>query len=178
MMCSILAATACASSNPPAASGPAPVETVRLVDGGGMLTMTTTPSGGSMDAAVPMALDQVWRRLPVVFDSLGIPIGMVDPTAHTIGNPSYRLRRRVGTVALSKYINCGSAQGMSSADTYEISLSVVTQARSTGAASTTLSTTVAASGHPITQSGDDVRCTSTGTLERKILEMVTGRPSH
>jgi hypothetical protein len=40
----------------------------------------------------------------------------------TMGNSSLRVRRRLGDVAISKYINCGNVQGGPSADAYEIQL--------------------------------------------------------
>jgi hypothetical protein len=70
----------------------------------------------------------VWVALKTTYDSLAIPISTIDPATHTMGNTTMRVRRRLGNIAMSKYINCGNTQGGPSADTYEIVLSVVTRA--------------------------------------------------
>src|SRR5690349_16319289 len=53
---------------------------------------------------VAFPLQQVWRVLPAVFDSLGIPITDVDPAQHVIGSSGFKARNRLKNVPLSKFI--------------------------------------------------------------------------
>src|SRR5438270_9156489 len=95
-----------------------PLETVRISAslGGGTSTIETHPASGPTKIAVGFSADRVWRVLKIAYDSLAIPVSTLDPSARTIGNGSLRIRRRLGDVAVSKYINCGNTQGGSSAD--------------------------------------------------------------
>jgi hypothetical protein len=115
--------------------------------------------------------DRVWAVMRAVYDSLGIPVASFDASTKTIGNTGLRLKRRLGEVALSKYINCGSTQGFPSADTYEVFLSVTTSVRpaASGPQATQISTTVDGQARPITFSGEPVRCSSLTTLEARIV---------
>ena len=78
---------------------------------------TNTAVGGK----VGFAVDRVWP-LRAAYDSLAIPVAVFNAATGTMGNSSLRVRRRLGDVAISKYINCGNVQGGPSADAYEIQL--------------------------------------------------------
>jgi hypothetical protein len=108
-----------------------------------------------------------------VYDSLGIAVATFDAASKTIGNTGLRLKRRLGEVALSKYVNCGSTQGFPSADTYEVFLSVTTTIRpaASGPQATEIATTIDGQARPITFSGEPVRCSSVSTLEARIVEI-------
>ncbi len=68
--------------------------------------------------AVPVAgvsvlasgIEKAWLVLPAVYDSLGIPRSKVDRASYTIGNLGMQVRRRLGNVRLSKYLDCGTTQ--------------------------------------------------------------------
>jgi hypothetical protein len=171
-----MSAAACASSNTVGQASPS-VETVRMQSGGGTLTMATVHEAAANGGAVPFALDPTWLALRAVYDSLGIAITTIDSKNHVMGNPNVKLRRRLGNVALSKYINCGNTQGAPSADTYEIILSVLTTLRREGEG-TMILTTVEGQGRPITISGDYTRCSSTSALEARIVDMVNAALKH
>src|SRR5262245_37997230 len=169
MVCSVVVA-GCASSGGPQATPPTP-EVVRVQTGSGatMTTSTMPNSPNPQGGVVGYPIDRTWTVMRAVYDSLGIPVAVFEPTSGTIGNANLRLKRRLGDVALSKYINCGNAQGFPSADTYEVSLSVITYARPDASGGTALTTTVGGDARPITISGEPVRCTSLSTLEAKVV---------
>lgn len=169
-----IALAACASSGA-SPSGAPTMETVRVASGNSMMTTTMHPTVNANGATIAFPLDQAWAALRFVYDSLGIPVATLDPASHTIGNPEMKLRRRLGDVGLSQYINCGNTQGAPSAETYEIRMSVLTQAQPAASGSTTVTTMVEARGKPITMSGEYTLCTSTGTLERRIVDFVRAR---
>lgn len=175
---SCFALVGCASANGtvnPASSGPTPQETVRVSAGVGAGTMTvdTHPITASARITVSFTRDRVWKEMKGAFDSLGIAITTFDPVSHTIGNSSLRVRRRLGDVAMSKYVNCGNVQGVQSADAYEVVASVITRLEPGDTPlETVLATAVDAQGRPMTISSEFVRCASTGVLEKKISEIV------
>ena len=76
-------------------------------------------------AATP---DQVWRLLPGVLDSLGIPVNVLDAGKKTIGNSGFNMRGRLKSVPLSRYIDCGNSTGIGpNADSYQVNLEFVVE---------------------------------------------------
>jgi len=163
----------CASSS--ATTGGSPLESIRISGGAGLPTTTvdTHPTNAASTTLVGFSLDRVWVALRVAYDSLAIPVATVDAASHTIGNGSLRIRRKLGNVAMSKYVNCGNTQGGPSADTYELVLSVVTRAEPAESGMTRLVTSVDAQGRPLTISSEYARCMSTGGIETRLAQIVT-----
>jgi hypothetical protein len=176
LVLSALAITAC-SSKPQPDVAPLPQQTIRIPgSSGGVpttmgITHTTTPSVRTVGASV----DAVWNALPAVYTALGIPIEDRNVAARTLGNPALKLRRRLGDVALSKYLDCGNTQGGPSADTYEIVLSVDTRVRAAagGADSAVVTTIVDGRGRPVAFSADYVNCGSRGQLEKRFFDLLS-----
>jgi hypothetical protein len=171
----LLAAAACAS--PSGGVAPEHPETVRISGGSapGTMQITTVTTTAPNVAILAWPVAAVWRVLPRVFDSLGIATNTVDSKSYVMGNAGFRVRRLLGKVPLSKYIDCGNAQGPPSADTYEIQMSIVTQLTPGAGNATTVTTTLEASGRPITLSSEYSRCTSRGVLEPAIAAVAQAR---
>jgi hypothetical protein len=166
------ALAACASTGVP---GSPSVETVRVASGNGVMTTALHPTLNANGGMINAQVGQTWAFLRTIYDSLGIAVATLDPAKHIIGNPDLKLRRRLGEVGLSKYIDCGNAQGSPSAETYEVRMSVLTQAQVVSEWQTTVLTTIEARAKPITMSGEFSLCSSTGALEKRILEMLKAR---
>src|SRR5262245_6048552 len=102
----LAAAVGCASGTRSGggSSGAVP-QTVRVVTGTSTnmtASMMNTPTANGGTVAFPE--DRVWAIMRTVYDSLGISVATFDPALKTIGNNNLRLKRRLGEVALSKYI--------------------------------------------------------------------------
>jgi hypothetical protein len=156
-----------------ASTGTVP-QTVRVVTGNSTnMTASMMNAPTALGGTVAFPEDRVWAVMRTVYDSLGIAVATFDAASKTIGNTGLRLKRRLGEVALSKYVNCGSTQGFPSADTYEVFLSVTTTIRpaASGPQATEIATTIDGQARPITFSGEPVRCSSVSTLEARIVEI-------
>jgi hypothetical protein len=161
--------TACASSGNSELGGNE--RTVHLADGtGGFLRLRGSDGARIVNLTYPM--DKVWRALPTVFDSLGIPLTDLNPATHILGNSGMKVHKTLGKVSLSKYLECGSTQGYPSAETYDIQISVRTQVEDAGNGATSIGTLVEAAGRPMAFAGEYVRCTTKGELESRIAESV------
>jgi hypothetical protein len=171
---SIVVLMACASPHGGQAPQQGAVETISVPRGSGSMNIPTVRSTTTGVATIASPVERVWGVLPAVYGSLGIPIATQDAESRVIGSSGLKLRRRLGNVSLTKYLDCGSSQGGPSADTYEIFLTVLTRATPGASGETTLSTTVEATGRPVSFSSGDVRCTTTGALEGRIAEGVKG----
>jgi hypothetical protein len=173
-----LAAVGCSSANVPKAP-PEPVpQTVRVMGSaapGGTIAMGVTGTPATARSFSILATPaEVWRALPAAYESLGIPISTMDSATGTIGNAGFNVRRRLGSVPLVRYIDCGSTQGGPSAETYDVRL-VVTTVMQSAEAATTLATTVEGMGKPVAFSGEYVRCGSSGALEARIADAVKAK---
>lgn len=168
----LAAVSGCASSGTTSTAGTS-TQTARVSTAGGTTTLTTTASlqPGVMTLDVP--IDAAWRALPVAYDSIGIPVGKVDTLSRVVGNEGYKLRRKLGGVSLTRYLDCGQAQGFRSAETYEINLAVITRLRPLGATQTSAATTVQASARPVNFAGEYSSCSSTGELEKRVADVLS-----
>ena len=124
---------------------------------------------------VGFPIDVVWRALPAAYDSLKIPLTTLDPKAHHLGNEGMKIRQRLGTVSLSKYIDCGQAQIGPSADSYDVYLNVTTTLNARSGAETEIATIVESAAKPLNFGQDYTRCTSKGTIENAISAIVAAR---
>lgn len=134
-------------------------------------------SEGASRSSVAYAPDKVWDVLKAVYDSLSIPVGTVDPTRRLIGNTGFKAHQRLGKTLLSRYIDCGKAQGFPSADSYDVYLSITTHVQPGSNGTSTVSTLVEAAGRPMAFSGEYTRCSTLGSLESAITDGVRKRLS-
>ena len=163
----LLPILACASSQG-GSMAPVPDQTLRIPTSGAATRMTTISIASSIAPSVRMfvaPMDRVWNALPSVYAELGLPLTDRDSSDRTMGSSSFKLRRRLGDVPLSRYLDCGSTQGAPSADSYEILLTVHSSVQSGQAGSTVVSTTVDAMGRPVFVSSEYIHCGSKGGLE-------------
>lgn len=170
----VVAALAACSSNPKPATQPgASIETTRIQAAGTAtsITATHTPTANVTEVTAPM--DKAWATLRAVYDSVGIPVSTVDASQHLLGNTGFKLRRRLGSTPLSRYLDCGAAQGGPNAETYEVFLAVATQLQPGATSGRVVATTsVQASAKPVSFAGEYVSCSSNGALEAKIGQML------
>ena len=179
-------AIGCASAGGSGSNTPAPTETstrIAMTGASGMqgtagntdLKLTSTPSVGVARFDAPV--DRVWREMGAIYEALGIETNTLDPTRHLIGNAQMKARRRLGTVPLTRYIDCGSTQGTPSAESYEILLNIQSYVTAEGTNGSKVTTTFQSMGRPVSMSGEYRTCTSTGALEKRIEELLRTRLS-
>jgi hypothetical protein len=163
----------CASSN--TAPGSASAETARVIGSAGEGAMHSISTGSAPIAGESMVsapVEKLWDALPAIYDSLGVPPATVDKASHLYGNRGLQIRRQLGKVRLSKYIDCGSAQARPSADFYDVNLSLVTQLQPVDAANTKIVTTLDAMARPVSFTGEYIRCATTGEIESRISDQL------
>jgi hypothetical protein len=139
---------------------------------GGRTTLSTSSAPVPGVATIQAPIAKIWLALPAVFDSLEIPRTTFDPASYTIGNVGMQIRRQLGKVRLSKYLDCGAPQLRPSADYYDVNLSVITRLEPEASGDTRLTTTVDAMAKPVAFSGEYGRCASTGEIESKVRSLL------
>ena len=161
---------ACASS-----SGTAKPAT-QTIRGGGAGSLTISSRSVSDVSHLAYPAEAVWRIMPSVFDSLGIPVTVLNPVTKTIGNYAYKTRQRLGRLPLSKYLDCGNTQIGPNADSYDVVLSVTTSVMPDGdPAKTKVVTLVEAQSRPITFNQAYNRCSSKGGIESRVVDIIEAR---
>ncbi|MEP6834801.1 MAG: hypothetical protein ABJB74_15510 [Gemmatimonas sp.] len=180
LLCTLVVGTACAASGAAStASAPTIVRPATQTISGGSLGSLTMSTGSIGDAVhVPYSADAVWRIMPSIFDSIGIPVTEINQANKTIGNRAFKTRTRLGKVPMSKFLDCGTAQIGASADSYDIVLSVLSNVVPDGVAgASVISTIVEAQARPAAFNQAYSSCSSKGTIESKLAELVKARLS-
>jgi hypothetical protein len=145
------------------------------LDGPGGSAIGLRPSVDESASTIAFPITQVWRVLPLAYDSVGLVVTAMDAAVHLIDNGGVRLSRQLGGVPLSRYIDCGSARVGSNIDNYDIVLNVRTQLRANDSAATSVITEVQAMGRPAAFSQDYSRCSSTGKLESQLAAAILAK---
>lgn len=171
-----LVLTACASSG----SSERPVleqvgSTTRVEGVGGMSEFRTNASDPTSEFVIDATPELLWSTLPLVFAELKVPVTLQVPSERLIGNRTFEVRRQLDGVRLSRYLNCGDQLGNPNADTYQLTLRILTRVLGGGGEPTRLMTVVDGTAKPVVGSGGAVPCTSNGGLEKHIVELTQER---
>lgn len=169
LLVALPALAACAAGGPPLVSPPsAQRELYRIeVRPGRFADVEIFSNQRPIDSWVRGDVDAVWAALPAVYQTLGIAnAGVLNADSRLFGRQSMRAYRKLGDRGLSRVIDCGSGYA-GDAETYDITLTVVTQLQPAGT-TTSVRSWVEASGRQQATSSTPVRCRSLGVLERDI----------
>ena len=125
-----------------------------------------------VSSAIDAPVESVWRVLPSVYESLDVPLSVLDTVAMEVGNRGFK-PRRIGGSRLSKYIDCGRGiTATQNADAYEVTMSLLSRVKRADGGGTLLSIEIAGNAKPRAVSGNPVRCVSKGTLEVFMADLV------
>ena len=162
----------CAPAGPGAvASAPGPDVRMNLPQGTQVIaSVGVTVVRGVANLQFP--IEKVWSAMAPAYDSLAIPLTVLDASNHTIGNEGLKARRRIGNTRIGEYLNCGNGEGGPSADIYDINLSMVSKLEPNANGGTTITTTVDGVAKPASFTGDYVKCGTTGVLEQRLVKFV------
>ncbi|KPJ95963.1 MAG: hypothetical protein AMS18_01910 [Gemmatimonas sp. SG8_17] len=168
LIAGVLALVACASSRR-GASTVAGTQTIAQLSGDieAQLIHGTAVSSHSVGAGVMDA----WGALPAVYDSLRVPIAVVDTVNMRLGTGAFQ-PSRIGGKRLSRYLDCGRGMTGANADTYGVTISLVTWVSEQSGGGTQVHTAIQASAKARDVNSYPVNCSSKGVLEMEIAELV------
>ena len=163
-----------AGCNPPPESAPKPTTAVENV----AIPLGETGSSRAVDytvrnekfisnATIDGRLEQVWAVMPDVYKRLGLPVDGINPATHAVTTGQVHMRRSLNNVPMSVFLECGRAALGPNADIYDINLRVETAIGGADGA-VVVHSSLAAAGSGVGNGGSQVRCSSTGELERRI----------
>jgi hypothetical protein len=111
-----------------------------------------------------------WGALPLVYDSLRVPIALVDTVNMRLGSGSFH-PSRIGGKRLSRYLDCGRGMTGANADIYRVTVSLVTWVSAQSGGRTQIHTAIQANAKARDVNSYPVNCSSKGILEREIAEL-------
>lgn len=127
--------------------------------------------GAVMSVVVKAPPTKVLVALLSAYSDLGIEVRLYDPSAGQVGNRDFSSVHRLAGERLSKFVSCGQILMGQAADSYRVTMSMVSQVTPRGG-ETTLETWLTASARDLATSSSSASCVSTGALETKLNELV------
>ena len=170
LILSAVSTLACAGSAPPT-PGSGPAQQQVIVPGGAALNVVAVSGLQTHEFAYP--IDKVWKVLPAVFDSVSVPVSLLDPQVHTIGNRGFKLRGKLGKVGLGRYIDCSTTQIGPNAESYDITLTLTASLATTAGGATSMTINLEASAKPLAFAQEPFRCSTKGNLEQRVKDLTT-----
>ena len=118
-----------------------------------------------------MDYERAWALLPTLLQDLGLSVGSIDPSTGRVSHRGERVRRINGK-RMSEYLDCGmGSTAQPYANLYEVALGYeVVMRRSQRTGIVEVEMRVEATAKPQDVSGNALRCTSEGTLERLVFQ--------
>lgn len=166
----------CASTGAPVSgtlSGARSIETGERV-GARMGSLPEFKSAQRSTVRLPIAA--AWTSLTRAYETLGIPLTMMTPTTNSLGNEGMRRTHNLAGTPLSTFLDCGSGTGGGpNADMYAVTMSVVSQLQVVSDTSTEVATMVQATAAPLSFGSPEVTCSTTGSLEQRIVALIRGQ---
>lgn len=122
--------------------------------------------------AYSASLEEVWLAVAVVYRQLEIPVTVTDRAGWRVGNPQAQTRR-IGNERMSRFFECGQASmGRPRADQYDFTYSIFSRLQQATDGRTILLTEADAFARPSSVSTNPVHCSSNGSLEKRIADLV------
>jgi hypothetical protein len=150
-----------------------PVTQRIVMPAGSTLNINTVDVNAGYSQIIIGAMDAAWTALNVAYSDLKIPVTTLVDAQHLVGNDSYKVRRRVGTIPMQQILDCGNSHGIPNAETYDILMSISSFLTPNPKGGLNLITRIDATGRsPNFARENAVACHSSGTLEKDIAERV------
>jgi hypothetical protein len=156
----------CASSGSPGPDVALPSQRTVAVDDS---RVYRTSVAANARVPIPAPPNRTFDAVKAVYDELGIPAGMHDPSTGRFGNSDFWKQRRLANEPISAFLNCGESFTGPVANNYRIYMSLLSLVRPDGKGGSELETAFAAQAQNMEgSSGDRISCGSTGKLEERI----------
>ena len=122
------------------------------------------------DSTIEATPDVVFSAVAAAYQDLGIEVRFLNSTARQIGNKRFSKMYDLAGVHLSKYVGCGSTETGPVADTYRVTMSIVSQVTPSGTGSR-VSTQLTAYAEDLGSSKGTLSCLTLGALEQRINQL-------
>lgn len=161
----------CASSAPNPTLGRTGERIVDIQDRSGTVVNTRLRSDDQTRTAdLNLGFEVAWTRLPALLAELGLSIGSINEASGRVSHSGERVSRIAGE-RLSTYLDCGTGTtAQPNANAYGVFLSYEVLIAAQGPGASVAEMRIDATARPRDVSGNPVRCTSKGALERLLFD--------
>ena len=171
----LLLAAAC-SAGPAPDVATTPVTTRIGLGAGGAVNLRQSMDQVAIAAELRIPADSAFALLRAVYAELQLAVGRDDPRSRTVAVVGAKVRRRLGGVPLTRYLDCGAKYNIPNAETYDVELSITSQITPKEDGSSQVTTLVqAAANDPVHGTDNQVNCTSLSALEMRIADGIRQR---
>ena len=119
------------------------------------------------DSVINASPDAALAALEAAYNELGIEVKFRNNATGQLGNKRFSKLRELGGVRLSKYVGCGFAETGPVADSYRVTMSLVSRVSRTGMASR-VDTQLTAYAEDLGSSKGTLSCATLGALEQRV----------
>lgn len=176
VLLSVLAAGCAPASTSATATPPAQPDRVVAVDDRIGQSIRTGSNPSATRVTLSATADQVFDAVTSSYAFLKIPITYADKGLGEQGNKKFIMSRTFDGQLVSSYLNCGDDPfGGPNANANPVQVSIVSRARASGGTSTVLETLITGVTYKGGGNSGPIYCSTTGTLEQHIGEMVSSR---
>jgi hypothetical protein len=113
-----------------------------------------------------------WTSIARAYADAGLPPGVAQEGMRTYGVQRATVRRALAGVPLSRLLRCGATMGIENADSYSVTLSLISKLRPIQTDTVVIESQLRASAVPTGVSSNPITCATTGELERRIANLL------
>jgi hypothetical protein len=165
------AALLCALAGCASATGSAPQENGRVVDRTNTAVLRSRDETAQNTVHVAANQAAIFAALADIYPALGVNIALQDPATGDFGNRNFSKMYRLGGVQLSKYLGCGITSTGPGADSFLVTMSLVSHVTQ-DANGATVVTRLDATAQDQGASNARQSCLTTGQLEQKVSDLL------
>ena len=126
---------------------------------------------------VPGNPADVYRKVRSVYETLKLKAPLVDSTSGIVGNPGFQHTGALAGQRMSAWIGCGEGMTGPNADSWRITMALLSSVEGAGKDTTRLRTVIVATAQNLAQGGrTPTQCNTTGQLEGQIHAKVQAMP--
>jgi hypothetical protein len=141
----------------------------RVLGTAGDIVLRTRDPGQQGPIPVAVTPDKMLAALNAAYADLGIEVKLWDPPNGQVGNKNFTKMYRLAGSSLSTYVGCGLTTNGEAADSYRVTLSIVSHVSPDVGGSRVL-TTLSAFAEDLASSKGTISCETRGILEQKVLQ--------
>jgi hypothetical protein len=169
----LAALSACGKSGPAPDVSVAPVTDRIVFSTGSGVSLDRSAETVGIASTIAVPAEQVYAALVAVYRDIKVPLTDANQAQRILGNQSLKIRRSLGGVPMQNYVDCGGQSGQPNAETFDLTLNIMSFVTAGADGGSTLTTRLSGVGSdPNHGQGNQMRCSSTGELEARIAKMV------
>jgi hypothetical protein len=163
-------AAGCAAATPGELNPSAQTTRTVITDTNGLPEGLTSAAPVASRAHSPVPVDSTLVLLQAAYATAMVPVTLVEPAQHRLGNPRFSVRSRLNGEPLSRVVGCGRALGTDHADRDQVFISIISTVRPGANGGSEVETLLTANAQDRTSgtAGEMITCQTTGVLETRI----------